>query len=106
MQGTGKAVPRGKFLVTQASLRTQEKSLNSVIQGSRHSQSNCCQNTNGNLAELEQIILKFVWKYKRPHMAKAVLRKYKTRGISSSRFHTVLQSYCNPTTMILAQTDT
>ena len=36
--------------------------------------------------ELEQIISQFVWKYKKPQTAKAVLRKNGTGGINLSDF--------------------
>ena len=36
--------------------------------------------------ELEQIISQFVWKYKKPQIAKAILRKNRTRGINLPNF--------------------
>ena len=38
-------------------------------------QCNPYQATNGTFIELEQIISQFVWKYKKPQIAKAILRK-------------------------------
>ena len=43
-------------------------------------QCNPYQATNGILKELEQIISQFVWKYKKPQIAKAILRKKNGTG--------------------------
>ena len=43
-------------------------------------QCNPYQATNGIFAELEQIISQFVWKYKKPSIAKAILRKKNETG--------------------------
>ena len=52
--------------------------------------------------ELEQIISQFVWKYKKPQVAKAILRKKNgTGGIDHSDFR--LQSYSHQDSMVLAQ---
>ena len=53
--------------------------------------------------ELEQIISQFVWKYKKPQIAKAILRKKNgTGGINLPDF-SILQTYSHQDSMGLAQ---
>ena len=53
--------------------------------------------------ELKQIISQFVWKHKRPEIAKGILRKKNgVRGINFPYFR-LLQNYSNQDSMVLAQ---
>ena len=58
----------------------------------------------GFFRELEQIISQFLWNYKKPWIAKAILRKKNgTGGIKLAWLQTIVQSYSHQESMVLAQ---
>ena len=53
--------------------------------------------------ELEQITSQFVWKYKKPRIAKAILKKKKGTGGINLPLQALLQSHSHQDSMVLAQ---
>ena len=53
--------------------------------------------------ELEQIISQFVWKYKKPRIAKAILRKMNGTGGINLSDQSLLQSHSHQDSIVLAQ---
>ena len=53
--------------------------------------------------DLEQIISQFVWKYKKPQIAKAILTKKNGTGEINLPDFRLLQSYSHQESMVLAQ---
>ena len=56
--------------------------------------------------ELEQVISQLAWKYKKPRIAKAILRKKNGTGGINLWYQNIPQSYSHQDSMVLAQGQT
>ena len=75
-----------------------------TIQSNLHIQCNPYQITKGIFYRTRKKILKFVWRHKRPQIAKAILREKKWSWRNQTPWlQAILQSYSNQDNMVLAQ---
>ena len=74
-----------------------------ITQSNLYIQCNPYQVTKGIFQRTGTKISKFVWKYKKPRIAKAILRKKNGTGGINLPDLTILQSYSHQDSMVLAQ---
>jgi hypothetical protein len=58
------------------------------------------------IEEIEKSTLRFIWKHKRPQIAKAVITKRTMLEVSLYQIQTILQSNSNKNCMVVAQKQT